>query len=84
MGIVVFRVSEEYFSIVGKSVRELALRPEFGITILAILSGERYITMISPEYKIDGNDVLYVFGKHSNIANFSQFMMQKRPEKTTL
>jgi len=84
MDIVVFRVSEEYFSIVGKSVRELALRPEFGITILAILSGERYITMISPEYKIDGNDVLYVFGKHSNIANFSQFMMQKRPEKTTL
>ena len=78
MDIVAFKVSAEYQSIAGKSVGELALRPDYGITILAVLRDDRYITQFSTDYVIQTNDVLYVFGKHSNIADFSNIMLRKK------
>jgi CPA2 family monovalent cation:H+ antiporter-2 len=78
MDIVTLKVLSDYSEVIGKTIEDLAVRPEFGITILAIRRETRYLTNLLPDQKIEPDDVLYVFGKHSNIIKFHQFMRKGR------
>ncbi len=78
MDIVSLKVHSEYSEVIGKTISDLAVRPEYGITILAIRRETRYFTNLSPDQKIEPDDVLYVFGKHANIIKFHQFMRKGR------
>ncbi len=54
--------------VVGKTVSEVALRERYGITVLAIRRGGRYITNVSGSARILTDDVLYLLGSPENIV----------------
>lgn len=54
--------------VVGKTVAEIALREKYGITVLAIRRGERYITNVNGEARILTDDLLYLLGSPENIV----------------
>ena len=60
--------------IIGKSIYESGLRKEYGITILAIKRGEKYITSIGSEEVIHQDDTLYLFGTPENILKVNTFL----------
>ncbi|MEN7551101.1 cation:proton antiporter [Rapidithrix thailandica] len=60
--------------IIGKSVYESGLRTHYGITVLAIKRGSKFITNIHPETQIKQDDLLYVFGSPDNIQKLNHFL----------
>jgi monovalent cation:H+ antiporter-2, CPA2 family len=52
---------------VGKPLRETKLRESYGITLIAIKREEKFFTEISPDTKIRQGDLIYIFGKPSNL-----------------
>ncbi|MBL7940568.1 MAG: cation:proton antiporter [Flavobacteriales bacterium] len=54
--------------VVGKSVSEIALREKYGITVLAIRRGERYITNVKGDARILTDDLLYLLGAPDSIV----------------
>lgn len=61
-------------SIVGKTIMESGLRSNYGVTVLAIKRGEKYLTEIGPEDEIELNDILYIFGRPSSITAINKFL----------
>lgn len=74
MEIAALKVQQGDNRVVGKTIKDSALRTEHGITVLAIKRGERYITEVSPEHDIQQDDVLYIFGSPKNIAGLNKFL----------
>ncbi len=62
-------------SIIGKSISESGLRTEFGITVLAIRRGDKYISEISPDITIEQDDILYLFGSPGNISKINKYLL---------
>jgi len=60
--------------VVGKTIEDCALRTEFGITVLAIKRGDRYLTEVAPSQEIHQDDVLYIFGSPKNIAGLNKYL----------
>lgn len=54
--------------VVGKTIAEIALRERYGITVLAIRRGERYITNVNGSARILTDDLLYLLGAPDNIV----------------
>ncbi|MEJ2053493.1 MAG: TrkA C-terminal domain-containing protein [Calditrichaceae bacterium] len=54
--------------IAGKSIREINLRKQFGISIVAIRREARIIANPEPETILLAEDVLYVLGAPANIS----------------
>jgi CPA2 family monovalent cation:H+ antiporter-2 len=65
-------VSAAEGSVCGKSLAESKVRNRFGVTVLAIKRGSEFITQLTPETKILIGDVLYVFGHHKQISDFTK------------
>lgn len=58
--------------VVGRSVAEIGLREKYGITVLAIRRGGRYITNITGAVRIHQDDMLYLLGSPDSIVNLDQ------------
>lgn len=74
MEIAALKVQQGKNRVVGKTIEECHLRSEFGVTVLAIRRGDRYLTDISPEHEILQDDVLYIFGSPKNIAGLNKYL----------
>ncbi len=59
--------------VVGKSIGEIGLRKQFGVTVLAIRRDNVYINEILPETRIEPDDILYVFGKPENVMMLNKY-----------
>ncbi|HDR89277.1 MAG TPA: potassium transporter KefB [Bacteroidetes bacterium] len=62
-----FRVEKET-ELTGKTIRELRLRSQFGVTLLAIRRGEQTIPNPDASEKICEGDILYLMGDHKAIG----------------
>jgi len=74
MEIATLPVHQENNTIVGRSVQESRLRSNYGITILAIMREEIFLSQIDPETIIQQDDLLYLFGNPSKIAELNEFL----------
>jgi CPA2 family monovalent cation:H+ antiporter-2 len=54
--------------VVGRSIAESELREKYGITVLAIRRGGRYITNVKGDARILTDDLLYLLGSPENIV----------------
>ena len=56
--------------LVGKPLKDLQIRNNYGINILAISRNNELIQNISADQKIKQGDIVYVQGEQHNIENF--------------
>jgi CPA2 family monovalent cation:H+ antiporter-2 len=69
--ILTFKVNEaSQFS--GKRLSELQLRNEWGVSVLAIKRGSLITANPSGDEMIQPNDILVVFGNHTNVDKISR------------
>ncbi|OQA01101.1 MAG: Glutathione-regulated potassium-efflux system protein KefC [Bacteroidetes bacterium ADurb.Bin408] len=68
MTIATLPVLQSHNKVVGKTIAESNIRVEYGVNILAIKRGNRYITEIKPSTEILQDDILFVFGRPNNIT----------------
>jgi len=68
MTIATLPVIQSNNKVVGKTISESNLRVEYGVNILAIKRGPKYITEIKSNTKILQDDILFVFGRPNNIT----------------
>lgn len=68
--ITALRVHKDSGAPVGKSLKNLDLRSEYGISVIAIARDEKMLSNISPEEIIEQNDLLYIQGGVANIEDF--------------
>jgi CPA2 family monovalent cation:H+ antiporter-2 len=64
--------------VVGKTIKESGIRSNFGVTVLAVKRGEKYLTNVSPDLKICQDDILYVFGKPESIIKLNSFFISNQ------
>jgi len=69
---------EPYFSIIGKSLKELNFRQLFGVSIVTIVRGDRRINIPNGNERIYPNDVLVVLGTDAQMDLFRQQLEEKR------
>jgi CPA2 family monovalent cation:H+ antiporter-2 len=60
---------------IGKSIVDSGLRSKFNVTVLAIRRNKRYLTQITPDMTIETDDMLYLFGSPSKIAEVNRFFI---------
>ena len=68
MTIATLPVMQSNNKVVGKTISESNLRAEYGVNILAIKRGNKFITEIKPNTMILQDDILFVFGRPNNIS----------------
>ncbi len=51
----------------GKTISQLELRGRYGISVLAIANGEKFITNPDPQYKLHQGSAMVVIGSNKNI-----------------
>ncbi|MDN5202808.1 cation:proton antiporter [Fulvivirgaceae bacterium BMA10] len=68
------RVNKDSGPLIGKSLKELNLRTEFGISILAISRNEKMIDNIQPEEILAQDDLLYINGQQGDIERFRRMI----------
>ena len=64
------RVTTDSSKLVGKPLKDLQIRNNYGINILAISRNNELIQNISADQKIKQGDIVYVQGEQHNIENF--------------
>ena len=64
------RINVDSNKLLGKSLKELKLRSEYGINILGINRKESLLQNIKPEEILKQNDILYVQGSPKDIDSF--------------
>lgn len=74
MEIAALKVQQGDNKVVGKTILESQLRSEFGITVLSIKRGGKYLRDITPEVVIEQDDVLYLFGSPDRIAKLNKYL----------
>ena len=74
MEIATLSVHQENNKIVGKTILESQLRTNYGITVLAIKREESYLSEINPNTLIQQDDLLYLFGHPSKIAELNKYL----------
>ncbi|MEN3012948.1 MAG: TrkA family potassium uptake protein [Dictyoglomus thermophilum] len=57
-------------AIIGKTIQELDLRKNYGLSIIAIQRGSELISDISPSERIQRGDILYIIGSFENLNKF--------------
>lgn len=58
--------------IIGKSLAEAHIRKRFGVSLIALMRGENFITDIRPDTRILQDDILYVVGKPGDVAGLNE------------
>jgi CPA2 family monovalent cation:H+ antiporter-2 len=60
--------------LIGEPIKDLNLRTEFGINILAISRKGKIIDNIQPEEILTQDDLLYINGKQADIERFHRMI----------
>jgi monovalent cation:H+ antiporter-2, CPA2 family len=74
MEIATLHVVQGNNAIVGKTIGESELRTKYGITVLTIKRGNKYIKDIHPRVTIEQDDILYVFGSPDHILEANKML----------
>ncbi|PWK19620.1 monovalent cation:proton antiporter family protein [Xanthomarina spongicola] len=74
VNITCLRVNIDSGRIIGKSLKDLDIRKDYGINILAIERKDEVIDHIDPNEKLHYNDKLYVSGRQENIEEFHRIL----------
>jgi CPA2 family monovalent cation:H+ antiporter-2 len=74
VNITCLRVNIDSGKIIGRTLKDLNIRKEYGINILAIERKDEVIDHISPNEKLHHNDKLYVSGRQENIEEFHRIL----------
>ncbi|GGG44032.1 monovalent cation:proton antiporter family protein [Bizionia arctica] len=74
VNITCLRINIDSGRILGKTLKDLNIRKEFGINILAIERKDEVIDYIGPNEKLYQNDKLYVSGRQENIEEFHRVL----------
>lgn len=74
-----FRVDPES-PIAGRTIADLGLRQKSGVTIIAIVRGGAPRTNPSPQMKIEGCDVLVLFGSHAELDAALKELQPEEPQ----
>lgn len=64
------RITSDSNKFLGKPLRDLRLRKEYGINILAIRRKDKMLESIQPDEILKQNDIVYIQGSQNNISNF--------------
>jgi len=64
------RVNKDSGSPIGKSLKDIDIRSQYGINVIAISRNEEMISNISATEKILQNDLLYIQGDNAHIEDF--------------
>ncbi len=59
---------------IGKSLQDLALRNQYGISVVAIQKQRQTIEEIDPNYRFEADDIVIVIGSNENIHNFERIV----------
>lgn len=62
MGVQALKVMPDS-SLVGQSLKECALRPKYGLTVVAAMRGGEITASPGPDFRFAAGDTVYVFGK---------------------
>lgn len=73
MEIATVHVTQGKNKLVGKSLDSSSLRSDYGVTLLAIKRGKKYITEISSDTMILQEDILYLLGAPDHIILVNKF-----------
>lgn len=73
MEIATVHVTQGKNKLVGKSLDSSSLRSDYGVTLLAIKRGKKYITEITPDTMIFQEDILYLLGAPDHIILVNKF-----------
>ena len=57
------------------TIQELDIRKKFGLNIIALKKGEEITIEISPQIKLNKDDILTIVGKKENIDKFENFLI---------
>jgi CPA2 family monovalent cation:H+ antiporter-2 len=77
-------IIEPYFSIVGKTLKELNFRQVFGISIVMILRGQQRINIPNGNERIYPNDHVVVLGTDKQTEMFQERLEEKRKKYENL
>jgi monovalent cation:H+ antiporter-2, CPA2 family len=58
--------------IIGRTLAESHLRKRFGVSLIALMRNEEFVTDIRPDTKILQDDILYVVGKPGDVAKLNE------------
>lgn len=67
----------------GKTLAELNLRHEYGVTILAVLRDDVVVSNPGPATRLEAKDRLLVFGRSEALANFSRTAAKPATKSST-
>jgi CPA2 family monovalent cation:H+ antiporter-2 len=68
------RINKDSGQLIGEPIKDLNLRTEFGINILAISRKGKIIDNIQPEEILTQDDLLYINGKQADIERFHRMI----------
>ncbi|MFZ3383394.1 MAG: cation:proton antiporter [Candidatus Methanoperedens sp.] len=69
-----FRI-EEASPLAGKTLAEVSLRKNYGVTVLAIKRGKETITNPTGDIRLDANDIVILIGKMDSINKVSSLVL---------
>ncbi len=69
-----FRI-EEASPLAGKTLAEVSLRKNYGVTVLAIKRGKETITNPTGDIRLDANDIVILIGKMDSINRVSSLVL---------
>jgi len=58
---------------VGQSVRQVNIRANFGLNIIAVENGSSFTEVVQPDYIFRGEDVLFLSGSQEGMARLDQW-----------
>lgn len=59
--------------VVGQTVRDMNLRANFGLNIIAVENGSRITEVVQPDYVFRSEDVLFLSGSQEGMARLNQW-----------
>ena len=61
--------------VAGKTIRELEFRKVFGVTLVAILRKNKLIEHPDANFRLEGQDIIYIMGRREQIASASDMIL---------
>lgn len=68
------RINTDSRKFLGKPIKDLKLRPEYGIHILGIERNDKLLDRVSPGETLKQNDILYIHGEPKDVERFHQLI----------
>lgn len=74
MEIVVIAVRDKSSKLAGKSLEKIGFRSRFGLALLAVRRGEKFLAQLTVDAEVQLDDALYLAGRPDNLAKFNKYL----------